>query len=302
MPHPLITLEAIYVLDAISRRGSFAAAAKELDRAPSSLSYQVQKLEQDLDMVIFDRSGHRAVFTQAGELLLERGRHLMAATQSMVEDASLLAHGWELSLTIAYDALLPVTHLFPLVDILDKKAPTQIKFQEEILAGCWEALLEGRADILIAPRLEHIPSDFKFETLGFFEQKWVAAKDHPVHQRTSDCFTPQTQKNYRIIAVADSAINTPKQSYNVLEKQRCLTVTNMAAKVSAIDAGLGIGTIPEFMAKSFLESGQWLEIARSEHPRLEMIIAWRRNTMGKAKALCIQELKKKWFTRIFAMK
>lgn len=47
-----ITLEALHILDAIERRGSFAAAANELDRAPSSLSYQIQKLEQELDIMI----------------------------------------------------------------------------------------------------------------------------------------------------------------------------------------------------------------------------------------------------------
>ncbi|MFA0544074.1 LysR family transcriptional regulator, partial [Vibrio sp. 10N.222.52.B7] len=47
--HSPITLEALHILDAIDRRGSFAAAANEMDRAPSSLSYQIQKLEQDLD-------------------------------------------------------------------------------------------------------------------------------------------------------------------------------------------------------------------------------------------------------------
>lgn len=66
-----ITLEALHILDAIDRRGSFASAANELDRAPSSLSYQIQKLEQDLDIMIFDRSGHKANFTDAGKLILE---------------------------------------------------------------------------------------------------------------------------------------------------------------------------------------------------------------------------------------
>lgn len=77
-----ITLEALHILDAIERRGSFAAAANELNRAPSSLSYQIQKLEQDLDLMIFDRSGHRANFTEAGKLILERGRAILAATEN----------------------------------------------------------------------------------------------------------------------------------------------------------------------------------------------------------------------------
>ena len=92
--HSPITLEAMHILDAIDRRGSFAAAANELDRAPSSLSYQIQKLEQDLDVTIFDRSGHKARFTEPGKLILERGRMILAATEKLVNDASVLANGW----------------------------------------------------------------------------------------------------------------------------------------------------------------------------------------------------------------
>ena len=53
-------------MDAIDRRGSFAAAADELGRVPSALSYTMQKLEEELDVVLFDRSGHRTKFTNVG--------------------------------------------------------------------------------------------------------------------------------------------------------------------------------------------------------------------------------------------
>ena len=48
-----LTLEALRVMDAIDRRGSFAAAADELGRVPSALSYTMQKLEEELDVVLF---------------------------------------------------------------------------------------------------------------------------------------------------------------------------------------------------------------------------------------------------------
>ncbi|SUP49692.1 transcriptional regulator, LysR family [Vibrio metschnikovii] len=107
-----ITLEALHILDAIDRRGSFAAAANELNRAPSSLSYQIQKLEQDLDMMIFDRSGHKASFTDAGRLILERGRTILSAAEKLVNDATLLANGWELDITLAFDGIIPVANFF----------------------------------------------------------------------------------------------------------------------------------------------------------------------------------------------
>ncbi|STM36885.1 LysR family transcriptional regulator [Escherichia coli] len=52
-----LTLEALRVMDAIDRRGSFAAAADELGRVPSALSYTMQKLEEELDVVLFDPLG-----------------------------------------------------------------------------------------------------------------------------------------------------------------------------------------------------------------------------------------------------
>jgi hypothetical protein len=59
MKYP-ITLDALEVLDAIDRKGSFAAAANALFRVPSAISYTMQKLEQDLDVVLFQKEGRRA--------------------------------------------------------------------------------------------------------------------------------------------------------------------------------------------------------------------------------------------------
>ena len=75
--HTAITIDALKVLDAIDRRGSFAAAAGELFRVPSAISYTVQKREEDLGVDIFDRSGHRATLTPAGKYLLKEGRALL---------------------------------------------------------------------------------------------------------------------------------------------------------------------------------------------------------------------------------
>ena len=74
-----LTLDTLAILDTIDRRGSFARAVEELERAPSSLTYAVQQLEADLDVLVFDRSGHRARLTPAGQILLDDGRLLLLA-------------------------------------------------------------------------------------------------------------------------------------------------------------------------------------------------------------------------------
>ena len=127
-----LTLEALRVMDAIDRRGSFAAAADELGRVPSALSYTMQKLEEELDVVLFDRSGHRTKFTNVGRMLLERGRVLLEAADKLTTDAEALARGWETHLTIVTEALVPTPAFFPLIDKLAAKANTQLAKQNNV--------------------------------------------------------------------------------------------------------------------------------------------------------------------------
>ncbi|ASA57537.1 LysR substrate-binding domain-containing protein [Vibrio gazogenes] len=291
--HSPITLEALYILDAIERRGSFAAAAHEMNRAPSSLSYQIQKLEQDLDIIIFDRSGHKASFTDAGRLLLDHGRQILSETDKLVNDATVLANGWELDLTLAYDGIIPVDNFFPLVEALGNVSKTRVRLQEEILAGCWESLASDRADLLICPRLETMPHDVKVESLGSMSMVWVAATGHYVHKR-SGVFDENARQKYRIVAIADTAREQPPLSVNILHKQPRLTVTNFAAKCQALTSGLGIGTLPQQVAQPLIDAGKLQIIHGTEKNDAELVLAWRRNKMGEAKSWCIQYLKKHW--------
>ncbi|HGF5133902.1 LysR family transcriptional regulator [Vibrio parahaemolyticus] len=288
-----ITLEALHILDAIDRRGSFAAAANELDRAPSSLSYQIQKLEQDLDINIFDRSGHKALFTEAGKLILERGRAILQASEKLVNDATLLANGWELDITVAFDGIIPISNFFPMVDALAEVSSTRIRLQEEILAGSWESLNTGRADLLVCPSLDTLPQEVKAEKIGKMSMVWVAETEHYVHKRSGE-FDDSAREKYRIIAIADTAREQPALSINIIQKQPRLTVTNFTAKVEALTAGLGIGTLPRQIALPLIEKGVLKQIEGTEEQPMDIILAWRRNTMGEAKSWCIQYLKKNW--------
>lgn len=287
----MLSFEALQVLDAIDRKGSFAAAAEELNRAPSSLSYQVQKLEQDLGLVIFDRSGHRATFTAAGKLLLERGRLLLTAADEMVADAASLAHGWELDITLAFDGLLTARHFFPLVEPLAERSSTRLKLRAEILAGSWEALLQERADVLVASMPSTIPQGVKVQELGHMKGHWVAAADHPIHKEKHP-FDPDVRRVYRSISVADTARSATPITYNILDDQPRLSVTSMQDKYEAILDGQGIGTMPAFWVEDDIKEGRLKVIEGSEDYQLQWVIAWKRTRMGNAKSWLIRQIPK----------
>lgn len=110
-----LNLEALLILDALDRHGSFAAAAAVLFKTPSALSYMVQKLENDLDITLLDRSGHRAKFTDTGKLMLEKGRSILRAAQDLEQQARYVENGWESEITLGIDASFPFKRLLPLI-------------------------------------------------------------------------------------------------------------------------------------------------------------------------------------------
>lgn len=287
-----LTLEALRVMDAIDRRGSFAAAADELGRVPSALSYTMQKLEEELDVVLFDRSGHRTKFTNVGRMLLERGRVLLEAADKLTTDAEALSRGWETHLTIVSEALVPATSLFPLVERLAAKSDTQLSIFTEVLAGAWERLEQGRADIAIAPDM-HFRSSSEINSRKLFSIRSVivAAPDHPVHQEPEP-LSEVTRVKYRGVAVADTARDRPVLTVQLLDKQPRLTLSSMEDKRQALLAGLGVATMPWFQVAEDVAAGRLRVVSPENIQNIDIIMAWRRDSMGEAKSWCLREIPK----------
>ncbi|WP_413736885.1 LysR family transcriptional regulator [Sodalis sp. RH21] len=287
-----LTLEALRVMDAIDRRGSFAAAADELGRVPSALSYTMQKLEEELDVVLFDRSGHRTKFTNVGRMLLERGRVLLEAADKLTTDAEALARGWETHLTIVTEALVPAERLFPLIDKLAHKANTQVSILTEVLAGAWERLEQGRADIVIAPDMHfRASSEINSRKLYKILNIYVAGPDHPIHQEPEP-LSEVTRVKYRGIAIADTARERPVLTVQLLDKQQRLTVSTMEDKRRALLAGLGVATMPYPLVAEDIAAGRLRVVGPEYNMENDIIMAWRRDSMGEAKSWFLREIPK----------
>jgi len=65
------TLDQLRILKAIVNEGSFKKAAESLYVTQPAVSLQVQNLEKQLEIAIFDRGGRKAQLTEAGKLLLK---------------------------------------------------------------------------------------------------------------------------------------------------------------------------------------------------------------------------------------
>ena len=294
MPATKLSLDALLVLDTIARKGSFAAAAEELHRVPSAITYTVQKLEQDLDVQLFDRSGHRARLTRAGEELLREGRHLLRAATDIECRVQRIAKGWETELRIAYNDIIPGERLCPLIDEFYREgAGTRLRLSAEILEGCWDALFSGRADLVIGAPSE-IPPEPGVATRPFGDMDFVfavaprhALAEAPEPLAVSDIL------QHRIVVAADSSRNLPPRTVGLSIGQDTLTVPTMQAKLEAQVAGLGVGFLPVNMAGPAVAAGRLIEKkVDDESPTraTRMSLAWRPRDAGKALKWWLEKL------------
>lgn len=287
-----ITLDALLVLDAIDRKGSFAAAAEELHRVPSALSYSVQKLEQGLDVVLFDRSGHRAQLTPAGRKLLDEGRHLLRAAGELELTIKRIATGWEAELRIAVSDLLPPDFLLPLLDTFYREqGGTRLKLSTEVFGGGWDALVDDRADLVVGATGES-PAGGGYATrvLGEMPFVFVVPPGHPLADAPEPLRDEQLL-GHRAIAAADSSRRLPPRTSALLGGQQVLTVPTIHVKHRAHLAGLGIGFMPVYLVAADIAAGRLLQRQVSNPLRPpQQLLAWRSQHQGLALRWFVERL------------
>src|ERR671920_2555873 len=84
-------LRLIRYFVAVAETGNVTRAAERLHISQPSLSAAIKQLEQQLGVELLARQGRRVTITPAGELLMRRGRDLLAEAAAVAEEGR--AHG-----------------------------------------------------------------------------------------------------------------------------------------------------------------------------------------------------------------
>ena len=279
-----LSLDALEVVDAIARTGSFSAAGKELFRVPSTISYTVGKLEDDLGVQLFERQGPKVTLTPAGHELLKEGRHLLRAATDLESRVRRVASGWETSLVIGMDCMLsPIALKDDIASFCELATQTRLSIVQEALSGTWEALLDRRVDLLVGAAGEGpAGGGYTARPMGQVSFVFAVAPSHPLaaarHPLGKADLAP-----YRAISVADSARLLPPRTVGLLFGQDTLTVPDIRLKYQYQVAGVGFGFLPEFCARPAIEAGLLVE-KQVEEPKPDETfwLAWRTGEQGAA--------------------
>jgi DNA-binding transcriptional LysR family regulator len=292
----MLSIEDLALLEAIRTTGSLSRAAAHLGKAPSTVSYAARQLEERFDALLFDRRRYRLQLTAAGELLVTEASRLMQDVSRLTQRVKQVANGWESRLWIVTDELLDFEALIPLINEFDElKSGVQLRFTQEVLKGVWEALREGRADLIIGATNEPpaIPS-LRWMQLGEIEWVFAVSAKHPL-AKTKEPITRAMVTQYRAIVVADSSRITEGYTYGVSGGQPVLAVPTMRAKILSQRDGLGVGWVPKHRVESLLNNGSLIE-KQMEDPREPNVFyaGWRGDHDGRALAWWLEKLKQSY--------
>jgi DNA-binding transcriptional LysR family regulator len=272
-----LTPDALALLQTVASAGSFAAAARTLALVPSAVTYRVRQIEDALDVLLFDRSSRQARLTEAGAELLREGARLLEEIDAVANRVKRVATGWEAQLTIAVDGTVSSSTVMELAAaFLELAPPTRLRMRDETLSGTLAALASGQADLSLGVTLDTgTTAGLQCRALGEMAFVYAMAPHHPLASAPQP-LPDELIRRHRAVAVADSIAQGSGLTLGLLAGQDVLTVPTMRAKLDAQLRGLGVGFVPEPMARPFLESGR-LVARKVERPSrvVRLNYAWR---------------------------
>lgn len=246
-----ITLDQWESLVTVVDSGSYAKAAEQLDKSQSSVSYSIQKMEEKLQLSIFRIEGRKAVLTDAGQALYQQARNILDSARQGEELAQHFTGSRGALIRLAIDAVFSEDLLLCTLARYAERYPfVRIELLETVLSGTEEALMRGKAEIVIAGR---IPPGFSGDALLRIRFVAVAHPDHPLHHLDHELSYADLRR-HRQLVVRDSGSRGIDVGWLGADKR--WTVSNLSTSIHACVSGLGFAWYPQWKIQRYLDSGQ----------------------------------------------
>ncbi|MEG0199878.1 MAG: LysR substrate-binding domain-containing protein, partial [Comamonas sp.] len=194
-----------------------------------------------------------------------------------------VATGFETEIRLVHDSLIPTSAFGPEIQAFEAlNSGTRLRIGSETLTGTWEALREGRADLVVAAGEGPAGGGYKAVAVGQLDFVFCVTASHPL-TRLGRPLARSDLLEHTAVVVGDGARSLTDRTVGLLAGQRRITVPNMQAKIQCQLAGLGLGFLPRACVRVELETGMLVELPVEEpRPPETFWLAWRSDARGRA--------------------
>lgn len=232
----------------------FGRSARAMHVSPSTLSRQIQRLEEDLGQALFLRDNRTVTLTDAGERLRQFAQQTLLQYQQMChalgQNGPSLSGEMKLfcSVTAAY------SHLPPILDRFRAEHPlVEIKLTTGDAADAVEKVQSNEVDIAIAGRPETLPASIGFMPLGLIPLVLIApALPCPVRNQATQPEPDWSQIPFILPdqGPARRRIDLWFRYRRIANPQIYATVSGHEAIVSMVALGCGIALLPDVVLEN----------------------------------------------------
>lgn len=260
-----LTLDQFAVFAAVVDEGSFAGAARRMNRAQSAVTYAIQKLEDQSGVALFDRSTYRPTLTEEGKALLPRARRILSDLEEYRLHARRMTMGLEDELTLAIHPFTPRKRLSEILTDFNRTFPSvRINASLTTRDAALENLRNGSVDLAVAHELISLGEGFERRFYGRMEVVVTAAPDHPLAsvkgQINAELLRDHTHlANYGIPSEEEVALlhGLGMDSHTVWRVMDFETMRNL------LIAGVGWSSVPRSRIENDVNEGR-LVVLRAE--------------------------------------
>jgi LysR family transcriptional regulator, benzoate and cis,cis-muconate-responsive activator of ben and cat genes len=253
---------------AVAEELHFGRAARRLGMAQPPLSLQIQRLESELGLRLFERTSRRVQLTEAGHYLLGESRRLLTDIERIAEGTQRAARGETGSLTVAFASSVMFLSLPRIIRRFRDQFPgVHLELRELPTGAQLVALRTGELDVGF---LRQPPPDHLLRTERVMRESLVIAlsRRHPLATRrrltladlANDDFVLFPQEiapgtHAQVVALCAEAGFNPR----VVQVSR-----EMYTTVSLVEAGMGVTIIPESVRKMGWRGVKYFSIPSSK--------------------------------------
>jgi DNA-binding transcriptional LysR family regulator len=270
------TLDQLKVFITVVDVGSFAAAARKLNRATSVVSYAISNLEAQLGVSLFDReSTRKPQLTEAGRTVLAEARMVTNGVDGLRAKAKGLLQGLEPEVHLVLDVMLPTARVVDALTAFRAAFPTvALRLHVEALGAVTQLVLDGVATVGVTGPLAGLGSVRGIERIkvGDVLLVPVASSDHPLARAGKN--KPGAARDHIQIVLTDRSPLTRTIDYGVASP-RTWRLADLGSKHLLLKAGIGWGNMPLPIVQEDLDSGRLVHLdlpdARGAPYSLEVI-------------------------------
>ncbi len=285
-----VTIEQLRTLRAVAEAGSFSAAARKLGRVQAAVSQAIDRLEAQLGLRLFDRSGRVPRLTEHGEAVVAAAARVGGEVDALDELVAELKRGAETRLVIAVDAMFPMASLVDFAkDFQRAHASVELCLVVDVMSSVTAWVRERRATLGVAvedadlrelesPRHRAGHARVGRGALAPARRAERPARRARARGRRADCPLQQRGAAGRPASAGTGA--AASADHGVLSP-RTWRVADLATKHALVASGLGWGNLPEHIVREDLAAGRLARLRLAawggEEVRRDLVLVRRRS-------------------------